>query len=249
MSDAVEGAVTGAMIQEMRLNQLSNNLANINTAGFKRDRVFELPEDVEPKLPLEYSSYGIDPKLAPFASLPVSTYTDFSQGALSQTGNPLDLALEGEGFFTVQTPNGIRYTRNGEFSVNPEGVLVTQEGNPVQGDGGEIRVEEGSVTISETGEILVTGEAAGTLSNVKFPEGTQLLKQGETLLIPADAGQTGTAAEDVKVHQGYVEKSNVDPVLSMTEMIDVIRGFESYQKVIQTLDEMSGQAMQVGRLT
>lgn len=249
MSDAVEGAVTGAMIQQMRLNQLSNNLANVNTVGFKRDRVFELPDDVEPGLPLEYPSYGIDPGLAPFASLPVSTTTDFSQGALSQTGNPLDLALEGEGFFAVQTPAGIRYTRNGEFSVNAEGVLVTHDGNPVQGQEGEIRVESGTVTIGETGQILVNGQEAGNLRIVEFAEGTRFLKEGETLLVPENAGDTGTAAERTRVHQGYVEKSNVDPVLSMTEMIDVIRGFESYQKVIQTLDEMTGQALQVGRPT
>jgi len=254
MSDAVEGAVTGAMMQEMRLNQLANNMANINTVGFKADRLFELPDDVEPKLPLEYSDGrslgGIDPRLAPFSSLPVSTTTDYSQGAMTQTGNPLDVALEGEGFFTVETPDGVRFTRSGEFSVNADGVLVTREGYKVQGDGGEIQIEPGTVTIDETGQILVNEEAVGGLRIVRFPKETQLLKQGETLFAPANAGDTGTVAEDAKVHQGFLEKSNVDPVLAMTEMIDAVRGFEAYQKVIQTLDQATGQAVdQVGRLT
>ena len=100
-----------------------------------------------------------------------------------------------------------------------------------------------------SGQILVNGQEAGNLRIVEFAEGTRFLKEGETLLVPENAGDTGTAAERTRVHQGYVEKSNVDPVLSMTEMIDVIRGFESYQKVIQTLDEMTGQALQVGRPT
>ena len=245
MNQAMQEIASRAVVQEMRLEVLANNLANISTTGFKQDRtVFRVP--VQKDGPEEAFVPG---KIWIFGSpILFGNKTDFSSGQLRHTGNDLDLGLEGNGFFCVQTPEGIQYTRQGDFTLNGEGVLVTQEGLPVMGEGGKITVEGQSVVDIE-GNLYVDGTEIDRIKIVDFPRPYALRKVGNTLFAAADPSIKATAAEGIKVRQGFVELSNVDSVKMIIEMIDVVRGYESYQKVIQFMDDASSKAInEVGKL-
>ena len=242
MSDAVYQATAGALIQQYRLDILSNNLANVNTVGFKEDKAhFELLE-TEPVSPSEADAAPtIEPYIAGDPSL--EYYVNFSQGPLRHTENPLDLAIEGDGFFNIQTPEGVQYTRKGNFVLGEGGILVTPEGYPVLGQSGNIQLEGGTITIGGDGSIQVDGNTVDTLNVTRFPDAQQLEKTGESLFLAVDGGASGTPAENFEIKQGYVELANVDPVRGMVEMIEALRVFEAYQKILETLDEVDSQAV------
>jgi flagellar basal-body rod protein FlgG len=179
-----------------------------------------------------------------------NSYTDFSTGSVKNTGNDFDLALIGKGFFCVQKPDGVHYTRKGDFTLNADGVLVTRNGWPVMGEGGEITVKNKEnphqlkkFGVDEEGNVSVDGKQVGKLRIVDFNQPYKLRKMGDTLFKPADNSPPAQETEDVKVSQGFVEQSNVDVVKMMTEMIEVLRGYESYQKVIRTADEANARAI------
>jgi flagellar basal-body rod protein FlgF len=159
MSGSIYKAGAGAILQQMRLDVYANNLANVNTAGFKADNpVFRFDTST-------VNSNGTVPteQLSPYA-LPLEYVTDFDTGPLQSTGNPLDVAVLGEGFLEVQTPEGTRYTRNGHLSINDDGVLSTPQGWPVMGQGGEISIDGSRIEIGEDGEISVDGDVTGHLA-------------------------------------------------------------------------------------
>ena len=158
--------------------------------------------------------------------------------------------MVGSGFFCVQTPDGIHYTRKGDFTLNGEGLLVTRNGWPVLGEKGEISVDSTANTyqhkrfsVDEEGNVTVDGNQVGSLRLMDFPQPYKLNKVGETLFKSADFGPGAIPAEKVKVSQGFIELSNVDGVKMMTEMIEVLRGYESYQKIIRSVDEVNSRAI------
>jgi flagellar basal-body rod protein FlgG len=250
-------AASGALAYEKRLQIISNNLANVNTVGYKADhshfRVFEL---ADPAVPTFEEPPELNTSQAPKFWMQFDMYTDYSSGSLRKTGNDLDLALIGKGFFCVQTPDGVAYTRKGAFTLNSEGVLVTQDGWPVLGDGGEITIKSSEnphqykqFAVGEDGNISVDGKQVDSLRIVDFAQPYSLTKIGDTLFKPA-VGTGETNADDIKVSQGFIELSNVDAVKMMTEMIEVLRGYESYQKVIRSMDEVNSKAInEVGKTT
>jgi flagellar basal-body rod protein FlgG len=237
------------------LQVLSNNLANVNTAGFKKDRgrfrQFILSEA------------GANENFAPQSRqlrapeywMQYSTYTDFSAGALRKTGNPFDLALSGHGFFCVQTPDGIMYTRRGDFALNADEVLVTQEGWPVLGRGGEIQIklsklsaDEREFSISEDGTVTVEGSQIERLRIVDFTQSHALEKAGHNYYRALKPNMLEELDENLEVSQGFLESSNVDTIRMMTEMIEVLRGYESYQKIMRSVDDMNAKLINdVGR--
>jgi len=241
----VYSATAGALIQQYRLDILSNNLANVNTVGFKEDRTyFQLLETETMELP--GSDVDARPYIAPILSGDPSLeyYVKFTQGSLRQTGNPLDLAIEGDGFFNVQTPEGVKYTRNGNFMLGENGLLMTPEGYPVLGQGGNIQLEEeGPITIDREGNIEVDGSTVGSIRVTRFPDSQNLQKVGESLFRALDNGASAIPSENFAMMQGYVELANVDPVRGMVEMIEALRVFEAYQKILETLDEVDSQAV------
>ncbi len=250
MSGAIYMAASGAITQQMRLEVLSNNLANVNTVGFKEDRaIFKIPETPESN---KNSKQGLseDKKKITLSSLQqFGTLTDFSQGKLKITSNPMDLALEGKGFFCIQTPGGVQYTRNGNFTLNSSGNLVTEEGYAVLSDSGEITINSDNFTVDLEGKISVDGNDIATLKIVDFPSPYNLKKAGNTSFIPANSDIKEIKAEGIKVNQGANEMSNISAIKLMTEMIEVQRAFESYQKVIQSIDTVTSQAVnEVGKL-
>ncbi|HID29754.1 MAG TPA: flagellar hook-basal body protein [Desulfobacterales bacterium] len=218
-------AVRGGLIQGRRFDIITNNLANVGTTGFKKDTL------------------TFDRALQEYVK------TDLSQGNLRLTGNPLDIALEGDGFFKIETPHGVRYTRNGNFCLNADGVLVTQNGDPVLGESGTIRMEDGDIAIDTEGRIMVDETVVDTLSVATFVQPERLQKEGLSYSV-YEGDQNGIMnPEEIRVRQGYIEESNVTVVEETSRMIETLRVYESYQKVIQTLDEASYKAINdVGRV-
>lgn len=250
MSGGIYISAAGALNHQKKLEILTNNIANVNTTGFKEDRTTFRIYDPESSAADQRDSLNVG-KPKRFLPLPSGTQPVFSQGAMHQTGNPLDLAIEGEGFFSIQTPDGIRYTKNGSFNLDKEGVLVTSDGFPVLGDGGEIKIDEDDkiFTVDDEGSISVNETQIGRLKIVDFPRPYALVKIGNTLFAAKDKSLKEITAKRFQVQQGYLELSNVDVIKSMTEMIETFRGYESYQKVIKSIDDVNGKAINdIGRL-
>ena len=243
MSGSIYMATSGAGAQYLRLQILSNNLANINTAGFKEDQTTIRMADAlsagngSPGA----SADGVRGLVAPV--IPMTTYTDFSKGPLQQTGNPLDLAIDGDGFFSIQTDQGVRYTRNGAFSINAEGVLATADGDPVMGEGGEITIDGSEVRFDGSGAVIVDGSEIDKLRIVKITDPAALQKAGKTLFQIDENIGSEEQLEYGGIQQGFLEGSNVNAVKAMTELIEVQRGYESYQKIIQTIGELDARVI------
>lgn len=250
MSGAIYMSAAGAMAYEKRMQVISNNLANINTSGFKKDKghfqIIDSPDSI--KEDLDKNSISKE-KQQPPLWLQFETKTDFSAGSLKHTGNPLDLALEGDGFFCIKTEQGTQYTRNGNFSLDQDGMMVTMDGLPVLGEGGPINIEGNTFTVDVKGNISVDGSQVDTIKIIGFQNPDALEKTGNSLFEIADKNAVETKAENTGVSQGFIELSNVNAIRMMTEMIEVLRGYESYQKAIKTADEANAKAINdVGRV-
>jgi flagellar basal-body rod protein FlgG len=247
MSGTVYQAAAGAMLQQMRLDMLSNNLANINSTGYKADMpAFRVSSDNTGAAAPSSVETG---RLSPYAP-PLTARVDFSSGPLAKTGNPLDVAIVGKGFFEVQAPDGLRYTRKGNFTVNEQGLLSTADGWPVMGQGGNIAIEGSRVQINDQGEVFVDGETVNSLKVVNFPATDQLEKVGDTFFVPQN-GVQGQELDDgeAQVAQGFLEQSNVDAIRTMTELIETMRLFETYQRVMRSADDANAKTVsEVGKV-
>ncbi len=218
------------MIREQE--RIANNLANLNTVGYKRDRTFT-----------RLLNERLDDEGAPRSDKRVSQWADLAAGEYEQTGNPLDVAIAGNGFFVLtdaatDTP---RYTRAGRFVLDTEGTLRDPFGNAVEGEGGPIQLptEGGAVTIAQDGSIRVGGQEAGKLRIVSF-EDPKALQRLDGAAFSA-GGQEPTDMEAPNLRQGYVELSNVNPMQEMAEMIEYQTLFETQQRAIRTSDELLGR--------
>jgi flagellar basal-body rod protein FlgF len=252
-------AVSGAVAHSAKLDTIANNIANANTAGFKRDtQLFKeyltayekQPEVIEaPKVPSSIESfYPLNGGDKSFVDVN-GTATSFAQGALKLSGNPMDLGIEGDAFFEVVTPSGIRMTRNGNFTLNGDGFVVNKQGFPVllKGEEGQadqermIQIEDAAdFNVTSAGDVFVNGENRGRLSLKTVTEKDALHKEGNSLYtIRENFDNQVIDAGSYKVHQGAFEQSNVNIVQEMTEMINATRVFESTQKAIQTYDQMN----------
>lgn len=244
MSGSIYKAGAGAILQQVRLDVYSNNLANVNTVGYKADRPsfrLDLSE-------VQSSQSGAMPAmLSPYAP-PLESATDFSPGPLQKTDNPLDVAIIGKGFFVAQSPDGAQFTRNGRLIINDEGLLSTADGWPVMGQGGEIEIGGHRVEINDQGDVIVDDNVVDVLRVVDFPEPYNLRKTGSSLFKAADPEIRPREARDYRISQGVVESSNVNAIRTMTEMIETIRVFQTYQKVISAADEATSKTVnEVGR--
>ncbi|MDR3037722.1 MAG: flagellar hook-basal body protein [Candidatus Adiutrix sp.] len=220
----------GMMAQEERMNLTANNMANVTTPGYKKDvPVFE-------------------------GYLVKQSKTYFGAGPFELTDRDLDAAIHGPGFFQIETPAGVRYTRNGNFKVNSDGQIVTQDGDPLIGAG---FVPEGSrkVIIEPEGRVQAVdqdGEAAiiGQIELVEFDDPNMLIKEGYDLYVPKSPDFLPLPAENTRLEQGFLEKSNVNPVNEMVQMIELQRIYEALQKIVHTRQEMDDQAIgQLGKIS
>jgi flagellar basal-body rod protein FlgG len=233
----IEGAET-MLAQERRMDQIANNLANVDTAGYKKEDITFW----------EMMFRAADQR--PRVGKALQVLTSHEQGSAKETNNPLDFTINGDGFFKIQTASGVRYTRNGNFTLNSQGQLSTQDGNLVLGDGGPIVLADQNIQVGRDGQITAGGVAVNRLSVVTFPDVNGLEKEGTNLFRPQDATAQEVPVEAPSVQQGYLEGSNVNIVSEMTEMIDLQRAYQSQQKAIQTTDDIDQQSTsRVGKLT
>lgn len=230
-------AVAAAMDRKMmQLEHITTNLANASTPGFKAEHLMIMNALQEENRPGEDA-----------ASLN-SLIVDFSRGTPQRTDNPLDLYLQGDGFFTIQTPAGQAFTRKGDFAVNRLNQLVTQAGDPVLGEGGPITVQNGKIHVAGNGSVFVDENPVGKLKIVDFTNRQNLRSAGGSLYI--DDGTAGVKKVDrPEISAGAIESSNINVVNEMAGMIDIHRSVETYQKVIQTLADLDKLSVsRVGRV-
>jgi flagellar basal-body rod protein FlgF len=260
--------LSGALAQQQKVDSIANNVANANTPGFKRDQLvfkeyltklekgyddIDLPR--KEWAPADfYRSYG-----AENAKVKVDgSFTDFEQGQLTPTGNPFDLALQGDGFLEVLTPHGVRFTRKAILTLNQEGRLVTDQGHPVlsrlaQNDDPAatpprpqdrtIQLPEGQFNVNLQGDIFINNQAVAQLSVVEFGDQHALKKEGASFYI--NDREENMRRDEIKtsVHQGFIEQSNVNAIAEMSELIKANRHFESIQRVIKTYDNISAKGV------
>jgi flagellar basal-body rod protein FlgF len=234
---------------ERQLDVVANNVANVNTTGYKADS--SLFEEYLRTGAHEDNFVGSDRQVSFVQDR--ATYRDFSQGASEQTKNPLDVAIEGQGFLVVQTPAGERYTRDGNLQLNNLGQLVTVAGNPVLGTSGPIVFQptDHDINIAPDGNVTVlegntrTDSIRGKLRLVSFADAQKLLKEGSNLYAAGTGGE-GAAQADTKsvFHQGYIEKSNVNAVAEMSRMIEVTRAYTQISTLLQQQSDLHKTAIQ-----
>jgi len=226
MNSGYYAACTGLMSRTQALETIANNLANVSTAGFRASHnIFSslLATTDDSSLSMlnqDANDYGV---LS-------GTQLDTSQGALVKTGNDLDVAVEGPGYFAVQTANGPAYTRGGNFRVSPQGQLITAAGDPVLGDNGPISIVGQPISISDDGTISANGAISGRLKLVEFAPTVDIESAGGTYYT-APAG-SAAVAKNTQVRQGSLESSNVNPVTSVVEMITAQREVETMRHVL-----------------
>jgi flagellar basal-body rod protein FlgG len=231
MIQGIYTAASGMVAHQTRIDTLANNLANVDTPGFKADLV-TIDQSATPS------------NLLSEISAPMSTVEagrpglNLTPGVLKTTGNPLDLAIIGPGLFVVDTPQGERYTRAGNFVRDSEGFLATQDGFRVQGANGPVRVPDKGLRVDASGRL----EDGDSLRFVESGALSGLMKTGGNLFAPAEGAQPPEELAEVTVAQGQLEGSNVNVVMSMVEILATMRTYEAYQRTIQALDQTVGQA-------
>ncbi|HMK61513.1 MAG TPA: flagellar hook-basal body protein [Dissulfurispiraceae bacterium] len=235
MYKGIYTAITGSNLKMMELDHIANNLANISTNGYKRtsfsSRLYPIIEGLSQTMPAKL------PEARAMAW--TSQYSiDAGQGMLQMTGNPLDTAINGEGFFVVDVDGSTNYTRNGSFTVDKEGFLVTSGGHKIIGESGKpIKIGKdikSAPVISADGTVTVEGNIVGKLKTVKI---TDVKYVSDSLFTGKEAGQTKP-----EIKQGSIERSNVNPVRELVAMITAEREFQSLQQTIRAFDQLSQRA-------
>lgn len=236
---------TSGQNAERQLDVLSNDMANASTAGYRAEQtsfstvLSHKVTDGASQLPAAFGSMG-------------RQYVDMSEGGIRLTGNPLDVALRGNAFLQVQMPNGsVAYTRAGDLHCDAAGNLLTADGKAVlDSSGSAITLPPGKPTIATNGNISVDGKKVGQLGLAAFTDSTKVKKQGGTLLITPKNNVTAADPKTSSVVQGSLESSNVNPILTMTEMMRVLRSYQSTLKVLDQYNkQMSQLNQQVARVT
>jgi flagellar basal-body rod protein FlgG len=249
-------ASTGMVNEQRRVDVMSNNLANSATTGFKKEGTtaqafkdvlaYKIKDTSEPYYARYEGNMNMGVKIG-------ENYTDYSQGSFKITDNTYDLALSGDGFFTIEFTNksgetSTMYTRDGSFAVDEEGYLLTANGDFVVGSNGHIKVDPTKgASIDSMGRIMQDGRLVDTIKLTDFEDYNYLEKYGENLLKPVEGATFRDA--NAKVYSGYLEMSNVNIVTEMVDLIAITRQYEANQKVIRSIDEtLEIAATQVGRL-
>jgi len=245
MENAGYIALSRQMTLRRELDVAANNLANADSVGFKVEQLMVETEEGD-----RARNFGVSHP-ARFV-LDSGVGRDFGQGTLRQTGAVLDFAVEGDGFFKVGGPEGERYTRDGRFTLDATGRLVTAQGLPVLGEGGaEILVdpEKPDISVSADGVISQDGERLGRLEVVRFDALGALSKDGDGLYANR-SNATPEPAADARVRQGMVEESNVQPIIEITNLIEISRAYERMAKIIEQTNDLSRRSVErLGRVS
>ncbi len=252
-------AMSAMRAQLARQEVLARNLENLSTAGYKQERgaldgfssTLGRVERGMARTRLEQAAATTTIGSLPMATAIDRVSVDFRSGRMEETGRQSDVALEGDGFLEVRTPEGYFYFRGGPLQLDADGRLVTSEGYPVLGDDGEeILLPSGSFSIAADGTITSDGQPVAALSVVEFDAGTQLAKVGAQFYTPDDpATAQPMVAATTEVKQGFLESSNVDAMSTMTELVSLVRAYQASQRMLQAQDDLLGKAVnEVGRI-
>lgn len=234
---------------ERQLDVVANNVANINTTGYKADNSFFEEYLTRGALDDNFAGAGQRPSYTQDRA----TWRDLTQGPVERTGNPLDVAINGNGYIAVQTPNGERYTRNGAFQINAQGQLVTADGDAVLGNTGPITFQPGdqNISIARDGTVTVregsnaaVDSLRGKIRLVGFDHPTKLQKQGRNLYSAPAGVNIQPAGSDVALTQGAIEKSNVNGVVEMSRMIEVMRTYQQVASLLQSQGDLTRTAIE-----
>lgn len=251
--------------ETVRTDTIANNLANTNTTGYKRDEAVD--REFEPMLlrrindhssndVTSFKGFSVGSQAPVVGEMGLGSYTreiatDHAQGSMQATGNPLDLAIEGQGYFAIATPQGVRYTRDGSFTRSAQGQLVTRNGQAVldtQGQGIIIPGNASNISIGAKGQIIVDGQDVAQLQFVQFNDRRAVIKQGNSLYFPQNGAQPQAATGDIQ--QGLLERSNVNTVSEMVNLINNYRVYEAGSKAVITQDSMLDKSVnEVGRVS
>lgn len=232
MENGLLVALSSQGVLRRSLDVVANNLANIDTAGFKAERMVIVEDPVASRRP-----WVDGPPLTTFVR-DLASVRDGSDGRLDETGNPLDVALRGDGYFVLQTPEGERYTRNGHFRLDTAGNLVSEDGHPVQGQGGQplaLAAEDLTIDIARDGTLSSERGNIGRLRVVRFADASALEPTADGLALAGD--QVAEEAPAPELIQGMIEKSNVEPILEIERMIRVQRAYDQAKMVIDREDD------------
>jgi flagellar basal-body rod protein FlgF len=260
MVKSIYTPLSGALAQERVLELISNNLANVNTVGFKGDGVtFKLLE-AEPEKnyrePLPPANYKISLEdVFPLKGNEIlhvgvaDVQRDLSQGPAIETKNPTDLMIEGDGMFAVNTPEGIRYTRSGALGLSPDGVLMTSGGHPVLGEKGTVVLRANAFEVNSRGEIHQDGQLVDRIQLWSFADDKQLERTGNNYFFFGGPETARSQVAQPQIRQGFLEGSNVNAIKSLTAMIVAHRSFEAYQKAMSNYDKMMDKSSnQIGEI-
>lgn len=240
MTDAIAISELSMINDMRRLDVLSHNLANATTTAYKREIAVNEVTEKNFSTELESARHLQGSNMVP----DILSVSDHAYGTLKHTGNALDVAIEGEGFFEFMGPKGLEYGRQGAFSLSASGRLQTQDGFLVNGLGGEIRLLNVSPRIDETGRLWDGDEPLGQLKLVSFSNAEQLSKVGNGRFTFNGSSGEITSIEHASLRQGYLETSNVVAMDEMVKMIETVRRFETSQQVISAYDGMMSTAIQ-----
>lgn len=229
----------GMLLEERKLAVITNNLANANTSAFKKDLLeveswyADMGNRINDSSPANPTNNFVYPMVS-------GVFTDLSQGPLRETGNDFDIAIEGEGFFALETPEGVRFTRKGNFTLDGEGFLVSEEGFRVLGRDMEgIRIEGNDVRIDGDGNVYVDGERVATV-------GVWILPDARKVGLDLFEG-TPQPSPNYKLRQGFLELSNVNPIMEMVRLIETSRAHEVYTRLVQAIDEVQEKVNTIAR--
>lgn len=251
-------AYTGMLNEQYRMDIMANNMANVNTTGFKKEgstsqaysevmavKIKDLSEN--PNTPKKLGNMSLGVKIG-------ETYTDFSQGSLRDTGNTYDIAIAGDAFFNIEFTSksgetSTKYTRSGDFTLTKEGFLVTKDGDYVLGKNGRIQLSTtaGNTVFDDSGDIYQDGRLVASLKMTEFEDTNYLTHYGETMWDTKE-GAVAKDAENFKLRQGYLEMSNANVVKEMVNMITISRHYESNQKMLITFDETLEKSMTLNKV-
>ncbi|MDB5423924.1 MAG: flgF [Phenylobacterium sp.] len=244
MDNALYVGLSRQMVLRREMDIVANNIANADTIGFKVESLISQEKPAEPAFTLQ------GPRPIKFVTAD-GVARDFSQGGLRRTDAPLDLAIEGEGFFKVTTKDGDRYTRDGGFRIDDTGRLATQAGQPVLDEGGgeiALDLQKGQITIATDGTVSQGAERVGKVGVYKFDTLSVLEKRGDNLLENTSNSQPAPAIGS-KLRQGMLEGSNVKPIQEITRMIEVSRAYEQITRMMDSQAELSRSTItRLGRL-
>lgn len=241
MNSGIYTGYSGLKAQSDALELLSNNLANINTTAFKEETAFYTYLNQS----ADSSKQNADLGSTINRSIKIGSVVNSEEGSMSATRRELDIAIEGAGFLVVNTPRGIRYTRNGSLNLNAQSVLVASDGSPVIGESGKpITLGPGKIAIGEKGEVFLNNAQVDRLKVVTFENLSSLQKEGSSLF-KSQASQSLEKSSDAKIKSGYLEQSNVNPVSSIVRMVEILRHFEAIQKSINlVMNEINTKAIE-----